>query len=477
MLEQFRKKYDVKIGLAPTHRAMFGKEGALVYKKIVEEKVKTYDVQIENLDWLNEDGLLYDGADADKVAKKFNESGVDAVFFPHCDFGAEDAVSRLAKRMNKPVLIWGPQDDAPGPDGLRSRDSQCGIFASTKVLRRFGVPFTYITNSRIEDGVFDRGFKNFVSVASIIKAFRNIRIGQISTRPGPFWSVISNEGELLEKFGIEVVPTTLVDIEKATKSILADNPEVLKTTVQDIKKKIKNIKIDDEGLTRTAALKLAISRWAEAEGLSAVAIQCWTAMQSALGLIPCFVNGELTDDGLPVACETDLHGAVTSIIAQAAIRGASPTFFADLTIRHTDNPNAELLWHCGNFPYSLAKDGKAASVSDQHGALCPAAGNWEIKGGDITLCRFDGANGEYSLLMGNGKGVEGPYSRGTYLWVEFNDWPLWEHKFVYGPYIHHCTGIHGKLAPALYEACKYIPGLKPDPVEPTEAEILKFLRG
>ena len=477
MLEQIKKKYDIKIGYAPTHRAMFDKKESLAYKKIIEKKVNSYDVRIENLDWLNEDGLLYDGVDADKVAKRFTESGVDAVFFPHCDFGAEDAVSKVARRLNKPVLIWGPQDDAPESNGLRTRDSQCGIFATTKVLRRFGVPFTYVTNSSVESNVFDRGFKNFLSVASIVKSFRSIRIGQISTRPGPFWSVISNEGELLERFGVEVVPITLVDIEKSTKSILAAKPGILKDTVQDIKQKIKNIKIDDEGLTRTAALKIAISQWAADENLSAVAIQCWTALQASLGLIPCFINGELTDEGLPVACETDLHGAVTSIIAQASERGSTPIFFADLTIRHMENVNAELLWHCGNFPFSLAKDKNIASISDQHGALCPAAGNWEIKGGEVSICRFDGINGDYSLLMGYGKGVQGPYNRGTYLWVEFNDWPLWEHKLVYGPYIHHCTGIHGKVVPALYEACKYIPGLKPDPVDPTEEEILKFLRG
>jgi hypothetical protein len=33
------------------------------------------------------------------------------------------------------------------------------------------------------------------------------------------------------------------------------------------------------------------------------------------------------------------------------------------------------------------------------------------------------------------------------------------------------------VAPVIYEACRYIPGLKPDPVGPTEAEIQAWLRG
>jgi hypothetical protein len=78
--------------------------------------------------------------------------------------------------------------------------------------------------------------------------------------------------------------------------------------------------------------------------------------------------------------------------------------------------------------------------------------------------------------MGHAKAVAGPETVGAYLWAEFNDWCQWEHKFIYGPYIHHCVGIHGRIAPALYEACRYIPELQPDPVDPTATEIEQYLR-
>ena len=41
-------------------------------------------------------------------------------------------------------------------------------------------------------------------------------------------------------------------------------------------------------------------------------------------------------------------------------------------------------------------------------------------------------------------------------------WAKWEHKLVEGPYIHHISGVYGKYADILVEACKYIPALKPD---------------
>lgn len=36
---------------------------------------------------------------------------------------------------------------------MRLRDTQCSLFATGKVLRRFGVPFTYLTNCRLNGQV------------------------------------------------------------------------------------------------------------------------------------------------------------------------------------------------------------------------------------------------------------------------------------------------------------------------------------
>ena len=92
------------------------------------------------------------------------------------------------------------------------------------------------------------------------------------------------------------------------------------------------------------------------------------------------------------------------------------------------------------------------------------------------LCRFDGDNGEYSLLLGNAKGVDGPKGMGTYLWVEVDNIKRLEAKIVEGPYIHHCVGIHKDVVPVLYEACKYM-GITPDLYDPIEEEVKAYLRG
>ena len=455
----------VKIGVAPTIRdSSFGIDEAIRYKRLIIDKLNQLHLNYVDIDWLNEDGLLFRCKDVDAIADKFVNEKVDCLFIPHCNFGSENAVAALAKKMNKPLLIWGPRDEAPFDNIGNLRHTQCGMFASSKVLRRQGVPFTYIENSRVDSHIFREGLTNFIAAARVVKSFKNMRIGQISTRPGAFTSVVCNEGELLEKYGIQIEPIDLTELIKSMNILIETNDIRLHEFEHKIKEEMVFEGIESISMNKLAAMKYAIEDWAAEYSLSAVAFQCWNALQDAIGCVPCYINGVLTGEGLPVVCETDICGAVTSVLAQAAKESIEPIFFADLTVRHPTNDNAELLWHCGPFPPELARDSSQRLLSRHYlqNSCCPALGEFEIKHGEITICRFDGDHGEYSFFMALGKGIEGPKSRGTYLWAEFCDWPYIEKKIINGPFIHHVTGVYGNIIPIMTEALKYTPGIKID---------------
>lgn len=476
-----KRKMSVRIGFMPTRRNMYGDKAfqpasAKAIKEEVEKWLKNKGVSYVNLDFLNDEGLLYHPGDVDTVYKYFVKKDVDAVFCPHCNFGAEDAVAKVAARLNKPILLWGPREDVPDPEGYRYRDSQCGLFASTKVLQRMGTPFSYIINCRLEDPVFERLFDNFISAARVVKYFFRMRIGQVSLRPDAFWSVKCNEGELLERYGMDLVPLTLTELKKRYERTLDMKMKQVQERAEMTYEKMHAIHFPKEKLVNVAGLVMTLMDWADEQNLTAAATQCWGPMFETVGVSPCFALSELSGLGFPVICEADIHGAVSAVMAQAAGEG-SPIFLADVTARHPENDNAELFWHCGVFPKELAREDKPLELNIHYNRKAPVVGSWELKGGDISIVRFDGVQGQYSLLMGQGKGTEGPYNHGTYVWIEFKDWCKWEHKFIYGPYIHHCVGIHEKITPALYEACRYIPGLLPDPVEPEREKIEEYLRG
>ena len=460
-MQNFKK---ITLGIAPTRRDTFPPYQYAVeaYKGVKKALYGIFDdipdLEIVDIDGIVADGLLVLNSDIPKVVKLFREKGVDAVFIPHANFGQEEAVAKLCKEMNLPVLLWGERDPEPDPNSpVRPLDTQCGLFATSRALRRYGVPFTYIENCWRDSPVLKKGIADFISVAAAVKAFRNLRVLQISTRPRQFLSVKVNESELLERFGIEVTPVEASEITGIMDDYLANKKPELKELIADWGTYVDLSAMQAGQLEKLAALELAILKLSDMYDCPVAAAECWALFKERYGIRTCFVYGDLANRGLPVACETDIHGAITSALAMGATRGQSATFLADLTIRHPHNDNAELLWHCGPFPISLARQDRPKRV------LPEGLGFWELKKGDITVVRFDSDRGDYKLFADEGWAVDGPGTDGNYVWFETADWPAWERKLIYGPYIHHVIGVYGKYRDILHEACRYI-GVFPDKV-------------
>lgn len=465
----------IVLGFAPTRRSVFSAPDAVRYRKLTADRLRELNVDFVDIDDINDEGLLFDEESRLAMLEKFRNAKVDGLFLPHCNFGTEFLCARLARDLRVPVLLWGPLDERPDANGRRLRDTQCGLFATGKVLRRFGVPFTYLTNCRLDDPVFERGVRDFLSVCSVVKTFKNTRILQMGPRPREFYSTMCNEGELLERFGIECIPVALPELTAETKKVMAEigKQSDLAQMVAHIRSTME-VEVSDEQLNAIAGLAVAMERLIARYHCNAGAIQCWSALQSELGIMPCAANAVLNERGIPIVCETDIHGAITALMVEAATRGEQRSFFADWTIRHPDDPNGELLQHCGPWPCSVAceKPRITYPLAFNH----PGALTAQARQGHLTLARFDGDYGDYSLLLGNAKGTDGPAGMGTYLWITVDNIKRLEAKIVEGPYIHHCVGIHADVVPVLYEACKYL-GITPDLYDPIEEDVRAYLRG
>lgn len=464
----------ITLGFVPTRRNIFSADAAIEFADYTRNKLDEMNVNYVDIKEVNEDGLLYDDAGMEKITNKFKDANIDGLFLANENFGTEYECARLAKQFDVPVLLWGPKDEAPAVNGSRLRDTQCGLFAIGKVLRRFNVPFTYIKNCDLDDPAFERGMRDFIKVCNVVKTFKNTRILQVGPRPFDFWSTMVNEGELLEKFNISLSPIPMTELVEKIHALIKDDDQEISTTMTHLKD-IATVEISDSDLQMVAALKTAIKRLCRQYGCNAGAIQCWTALQDEIGILPYASESLLQDEGLPVTCETDIHGVISELLVEAATMGTHRAVFADVNCRHPENENGELLQHLGVFPYSTAKN-KPVLPQSHFVFDYPGSVGFEAEDGHYTLCRFDGDHGEYSMLMGNAKSTDGPYEQGTYLWLEFANLNRFESKLVYGPYIHHIAGVKDDVVPVLYEACKYL-GVKPDFYDPIDDDVHAYLRG
>ncbi|MBT3272200.1 MAG: hypothetical protein HN368_03520, partial [Spirochaetales bacterium] len=329
------------------------------------------------------------------------------------------------------------------------------------VLVKLGVPFTYGENCRIDDPLFQKTVDRFLSSVAVVKSMNSMHIGQVGVRVDFFWTTIDNESELLQKFGIEVLPIDMADFLRSVKERAIEDREKIQDELAGYESLFSDPAIlTTDGSINNMALRDELLETAEREGLDAFSVKSFSSIQTELG--PGLPLGMmLAQEKIPIAAETDLHGAVTSVLLQAASTTRDPVFFPEFTIRHPDNDNAVLLWH-GTAPLSLKHSSVYTLKSYPPWILKGLPGEAPkmlLKDGPLTVARFDGELGDYVLGFGEGTTVAGPETREAYVWMEVDNWPRWERAIMKGPYIHHCSAVYDHCADVLEEACQYIPGL------------------
>ena len=452
--------YDLKIGILPVRRwlkeppkriGIFQSDYAVENKRKCVKYIKEHytDAQTEfvDIDFLNDEGILFLEEDCEKVVKYFKDSGINALFVVNCNFGMENVVGRVAGELNLPTLLWGPRDRNFTHD-IRYTDTQCGLFALSKQLKRANVKFSYIENCDMETETFDKGIKKFMSVATMVKNFHNLTVLQVGSRIKPFSSIMYNELELAEKFGVKVKIFNLAEALNDLKEIYAERQEDLEKDLVKLKETFDCGNLSDEYLKKMLAIVYYYENLAIKNDCNIISAECWTGINLGWEANPCLAMCLLAEKGVFVTCEWDMHMTITNVLLMSASRGKCKPIQGEFTCRHPENDNAELLWHCGPFPLEY-KDEKVKPY------LYNTKPSFKLKDGEYTIARFQCERGKYYLLGGKFTTCEGPKTFGTYMWAQFKDLPKLERKIIEGPYIHHMTEIPGDYVEELEEFCKY----------------------
>ncbi len=448
------------IGICPIGKFVFSHTDAMRIKGLLQAQLHKWGVAYSDLDGVIEDGMIRDQSQAAAAVAHFRQAGVDAVFMPHCNFGTEGAAGIIGRDLDVPVLLWGPRDEAPAPDGTRLRDSLCGMFASSKVLHKLGVPFSYIGNCRLEDPELETGVREFVRSAHAATALRRgMRIGHIGQRIDFFWTTIVSESELLERFRVEVLPVDMVLFIRDVRQRAAAGAAAYAAEVAVLRQDMDIEGLDDAKLVQILALRDQVLALARDKGLDAVSIQDFDSLIETFGAY-CLLANSMISETLPLSMESDIHGAVSTLLASRAAGGA-PAFLADVTVRHPTDDNGVLLWHCGA-PHSMCRPGCRPRLGRHWILPSPVSGmtHFPLKDGPITVARFDGDRGDYKLAVGQGASMEGPETQNNHVWMKVDDWPRWERTLMQGPWIHHTAMTYGHHAGILEEACRFVPGLE-----------------
>lgn len=444
-----------RLAFCPIGKQLFSHEAALRHKQQIQGVMGNLPFECVDLEDVLQDGMVRDQSQVDAAVQYFRDKAVDALFIPHCNFGTEGAAGLIAHKLGLPTLLWGPRDGAPESDGTRQTDTLCGLFATSKVLHKLAVPFTYLPNVACTEDAWRRGMRAFAGGVQASKVLRRgARIGMIGQRIDFFWSTISNESELLEKFQIEVLPLDMVVFIEAVKKRAKQCN--YRDEINQLRAQCHIEDMPDAPLAEVLAVRDVVFELAETHSLDAMTCQSFMSLPQAVGAWTVFADS-LIGDHFPFVLESDLCGAISALLLQRASLG-QPAFLTDLTTRHPQNDNAVLLWHCGA-PLSLKHPDDKLRLGRHWIIPSELSGmtHFRLKDGPITCARFDGDRGCYELAVGEGHSCAGPDTQNNYVWMEVNDWPRWERTLMEGPFMHHIGMVYNHCADALREAVKFVP--------------------
>jgi len=298
--------------------------------------------------------------DAKKCAGLFKAKREDihGVIVTLPNFGDERGVADALKLagLDVPVLVHAWADDPKKMSIKHRRDSFCGKISVCNNLLQYNIPFSLTSIHTMEPNTkaFEKELDWFASVCRVANGLRGCRVGALGARPGAFNTVRYSE-KLLEENGISVDTLDLSEaLGRAER--LADSDGKVKRRVKAIQAYVPTDDIPAEALVKMAKLSAVVDEWmAEAE-LDALAVQCWTAMEEYLGVVPCTVMSMLSEKLCSAACEVDVCGAIS--MHAMALASQEPSFLVDWNNNYGNDPNQCVAFHCSNLPKSCLDSAK-----------------------------------------------------------------------------------------------------------------------
>ncbi|MHB8279890.1 MAG: L-fucose/L-arabinose isomerase family protein [Candidatus Humimicrobiaceae bacterium] len=358
-------------------------------------------------------GVVETVEDAKKCAKLFrdNYEKIDGIIVSLPNFGDEIGVVQtlnLAK-LDLPVMVQACDDDLNKMDIEHRRDSFCGKLSVCNNLYQYKIKFTNTTfhTCPINSREFENDIKFFAKVCKVVKGIKTARIAQIGTRPAAFQTVRYSE-KLLQDSGVTVIPVDLSVIIGAANRI-SDSAKEVKGKLSEIKQ-YGNIPKDikEENIIKSAKLNLAIEKFVLDNDCVAGAVQCWDSIQLNYGCAACLPMSMLGEKGVPMACETDVTGALTMYAMYLA--SGVPSGYLDWNNNFKDDRDMCINFHCSNFPKSfMGRDPEISNLDILGNTLgydkCFGACKGQVKAGTMTFAKIstDDVWGTIKVYFGEGE--------------------------------------------------------------------------
>lgn len=280
------------------------------------------------------------------------KNGVDFVLLLHGGFSMGD-VGRTVAASSFRAGFWSV------PEPVRTGDVQLNNFVSlnmsmsiARLVRDLKKRPVKWYHGAPDSPAFAEPMTTTIRALKAAKVLEGARIGVVGGLAMTFYNMEVSTNDLRDRLGVEV---SHEDMHVLTGRMEALDADRVATEVSKLTEVATVDGVSDEQMALTARCALALRDIAEAAAYDALAVSDWPALQEHPGMHPGAAFTWLEEvDGLPVASEGDVLGAVTQLVAKSITGKVG--YLLDMTEPDLDAGQL-LVWHGGGGPLYLADDG------------------------------------------------------------------------------------------------------------------------
>ena len=409
---------QVKVGIIAVSRDCFPRP--------LSEKRRQAVVKAFGSDNIYESQIIVENEkDAVSAVDDVVKAGVNTLVVYLGNFGPETPETLIARMFSGPVMyISAAEGDG---DLINGRgDALCGMLNCSynlglRNLKAYIPSYPVVTAEQAAEEI-----RKFIPIARAILGLSNLKIITFGPRPQDFFACNAPINGLY-KLGVEIEENSELDLLVSYKAH-ANDPRI-PSVCESIRAELGEGKYCGDLLIRQAQYELTLTDWAEAHKGAreyvAFANKCWPAFPEQFGFEPCYINSRFAANGMPIACEVDIYGALSEYIGACIteqpvtildINNSVPQsmYEADAAVKAKyKNTDLFMGFHCGNTPSCKMCEDRAIKYQLIQNRLLENGGTpdftrgtleGDIAAGDISFFRLQcTADGQLKAYVAEGE--------------------------------------------------------------------------
>jgi L-fucose isomerase-like protein len=304
----------VKLGVVAVSRDCFPielsrKRRIRVVKECRAKKIPVVEVKT----------IVENEKDALEALDEIRAANINALVIYLGNFGPEGPTTILAQKFDGPVMFAAAAEETGGNLIGGRGDAYCGLLNTSyntglRKLRPYVPEYPVGEPSEVADMI-----AGFIPAARIILGLKKLKIFSFGPRPQDFLACNAPIKPLYD-IGVEIMENSELDLYDIF--LKAKGHLRIKTVARNMAKELGAGNTYPDILEKLAQYEVALTKFLDDNlGASAYGIfanKCWPAFEPYFGFVPCYVNSRLAAQGIPVACEVDIYGALSEYMATCA---------------------------------------------------------------------------------------------------------------------------------------------------------------